>query len=402
MTLTLLLDLDDTLLDNDFDTFLPAYLKALGTHMTRYVAPDVMAHKLMAATQVMMSNNSAARSLERSFDQAFYPAIGYSKSELRDTLNQFYDNIFPQLDKLTGQRPEANALIRYAQEQGHTLVIATNPLFPYKAVVHRLRWAGLDPDQIPFDLITTYERFHYAKPNPAYIAEILAQLGWPSQPAVMIGNSLEDDLLPAAQLGLPVFWVTNQNTPLPAGFHPLSASGNLGDVPDWLMTIDQARLSQEFLTPQALLAVLKSTPAALDTLTAGLTDPQLYGRPAPDEWSLTEIFCHLRDADREVNIQRFEKVIEGSNPFLPGINTDTWAQERNYQAQNGIEALRDFITIRTQLVAQLEALERQDWEKPARHAIFGPTHLTELVGFVAIHDRSHVQQCLATAQNLST
>jgi FMN phosphatase YigB (HAD superfamily) len=398
MTLTVLFDLDDTLLDNDIDAFLPVYLQALGKHMAGYVAPDQMLPKLMAATRVMLSNNSALLSLERAFDQAFYPAIGYSKARLRAPLEHFYDTVFPGLQYMTRRRPDASQVVRYARERGHLLVVATNPLFPYKAIYHRLRWAGLDPAEIPFALITTYERFHYAKPNPAYVAEILAQLGWPDQPAVIIGNSLENDLAPAAGLGLPVFWVTGQA--LPAGYHPLSASGRLADVPAWLEAVEAADPAQEFLTPGALLAVLKSTPAMLDTLCAGLDERQWRARPAPEEWSLTEIACHLRDVDGEVNTARFDKVIDGGNPFLPGIDTDTWAQERDYRQQDGPAALRQFIEVRTRLVARLEALAGRDWQQPARHAIFGPTNLQELVGFVATHDRSHVQQSLATARSL--
>ena len=56
-------------------------------------------------------------------------------------------------------------------------MVATNPIFPRKAILHRLSWAGLAPEQVPFALITDYERFHFAKPNPAFFAEILAQLG---------------------------------------------------------------------------------------------------------------------------------------------------------------------------------------------------------------------------------
>lgn len=399
MTLTLLLDLDDTLLDNDINAFLPAYLKALGKHLSSYIPPERMAKQLMNATQMMLTNNSALHSLEHAFDEAFYPAIGHSKVDLRPTLEYFYDEVFPGLQSLTRQRPEAAQVVRYAQEQGHTLVIATNPLFPQKAIYHRLRWAGLDPDHTLFSLITTYENFHFAKPKTAYITEILAHLGWPNQPVAMVGNSLEDDLVPAARLGIPVFWITDHKEPLPAGFHSLSASGGLVDVPAWLETIDQANPPQDFSTPEALLSVLKSTPAMLDTLSHQLSQQEWLQRPAAGEWSLTEILCHLRDVDREVNTTRFEKVISGKNPFLPGINTDTWAEEREYQQQNGVVALREFIEIRTCLIAQLEVLGQQDWQQPARHAIFGPTNLQELVSFVATHDRTHVQQVLTTLRN---
>jgi FMN phosphatase YigB (HAD superfamily) len=405
MTLTLLLDLDDTLLTNNIQTFLPAYLKALGTHLVAYVAPDKMVQNLLAATQVMIANNAATLSLERSFDQVFYPAIGRTKVEMRPILEQFYDDVFPGLEPLTAQRPDAIRLVDYAVQQGHTLVIATNPIFPRKAILHRLSWAGLKPERGQFALVTDYERFHFAKPNPAFFTEILAQLGWPDQPAVVVGNSLEDGLLPAARLGLPVYWVVDQPVPFPidlqAILHPLSACGTLRDVPAWLERVDAANVRQEFLTPTAILAVLKSTPAALDTLTIGFTERQWRERPEPNEWSLTEIFCHLRDVDREVNIPRLEKVIGETNPFLPGINTDTWAEERNYRDQDGPSALQEFILERTHLTARLEGLSEADWERPARHAIFGPTNLSELVSFIATHDRSHIQQSLAAARVLA-
>lgn len=397
MTLTLLIDLDDTLLGNDINTFLPAYLKLLGKHLIAYVAPEKMVQNLLASTQVMLKNNAATLSLEHSFDQAFYPAIGRTKAEMRPMLEQFYELVFPGLQPLTTQRPEAVQLVETALQKGHTLVIATNPIFPRMAILHRLRWAGLPPEQIPFALITDYERFHYAKPNPAFFAEILAQMSWPDQPAVVIGNSLEDDLIPAAKLGLPIFWVNQQAGQLPEGLPPLSASGRLDEVPAWLEQVDAAKSRQEFSTPQALLAVLKSTPAALDTLSLHLTERQWKERPAPDEWSLTQIFCHLRDVDQEINIPRIELVANEENPFVPGINSDTWAKERDYFHQDGRAALREFIEVRSKLIERLEQLDEAGWQRTVRHAIFGPTRVNELVSFIATHDRTHIQQSTAAA-----
>lgn len=400
MTLTLLIDLDDTLLGNDINTFLPAYLKLLGKHLIAYVAPDTMVQNLLASTQVMLKNNAATLSLEHSFDQAFYPAIGRTKTELKPILEQFYEQIFPGLQPLTTQRPEAVQLVETAIQRGHTLVIATNPIFPRMAILHRLRWAGLPPEQVPFALITDYERFHYAKPNPAFFAEILAQMSWPAQPAVVIGNSLEDDLIPAAKLGLPIFWVNEHASQLPEGLPSLSTSGRLSEVPAWLEQVDAAKPRQEFSTPQALLAVLKSTPAALDTLSLHLTDRQWKEHPAPDEWSLTQIFCHLRDVDQEINIPRIELVTNEENPFVPGINSDTWAEERDYFHQDGREALHEFIDARSKLIEQLDQLDETGWQRTVRHAIFGPTSVIELVSFIATHDRTHIQQSMAAASAL--
>ncbi len=107
---------------------------------------------------------------------------------------------------------------------------------------------------------------------------------------------------------------------------------------------------------------------------------------------MTEIICHLRDVDEGVNLPRLKKVLQEDNPFLPGEDTDPWASERGYKNQNGRQALRQFITVREQMMEMLEAMDFEDWERPARHAIFGPTRLRELVNFIAGHDRLHVQQ----------
>jgi hypothetical protein len=40
----------------------------------------------------------------------------------------------------------------------------------------------------------------------------------------------------------------------------------------------------------------------------------------------------------------------------------------------------------------LKEITPKDWERKARHAIFGPTNFLEVVGFIAEHDRLHIQQ----------
>jgi hypothetical protein len=141
-----------------------------------------------------------------------------------------------------------------------------------------------------------------------------------------------------------------------------------------------------------MLAVLRSTPAVLDTLGRDLPSEAWTKRPEPGEWSLTEILCHLRDVEIEVNLPRVQLLLEQNNPFLPGKDTDPWAVQRHYVRQDGIQALHKFTTARLELLDLLEAVQPEDWNRPARHAIFGPTWLAELVRINAGHDRLHVRQ----------
>ena len=392
MTITLLLDLDDTLLDTNMDTFIPAYFKALSGALADVVAPDVMLPALMGGTQAMMVNTDPALRLREVFDGYFFSNLGLERTALQNRIDRFYDEIFPNLGSLTHQVPEAIRLVDWAFAQGHRVAIATNPLFPLKAIQHRLRWAGLPPEKYPFALVTSYETFHFTKETVAYYPEVMAQLGWPEDPAVMVGDDIEREVKPTQAAGLPVYWVRKSGEISEPADVP---QGTLDSFRSWLEKADPETLILSFETPRALLACLRSTPAALSTLTASLSSEVWSYRPAPDEWNLTEIICHLRDVEREVNLPRIHKLLAEENPFLVGEVTDVWVKERESAKQDGRQALAEFTMVRKESLSLLNSLQ-VEWSRPARHAIFGPTTLQELIGFVAGHDRVHIQQVWKT------
>ena len=141
MTLTVLLDLDDTLLVNDINKFLPAYLQALSSFLDD-LAPDETIRQVMMATRQMEKNRDPSRTLEEVFDASFYPGLGVNKKDIWDKIVRFYTDVFPTLQKLTVPNPGAIDLVNYLFKKGHQVIIATNPYFPRAATVHRLAWAG--------------------------------------------------------------------------------------------------------------------------------------------------------------------------------------------------------------------------------------------------------------------
>lgn len=392
MTITLLLDLDDTLLDTNIQEFAPAYFSSLSAALADRVSPDVMLPALMGGTRAMMANTDPSLTLRQVFNDYFFPQLGLAREELQEQIDRYYDEAFPGIQGVTRQRPEAVAFVEWAFEQGHRVAVATNPYFPLKAIHHRLRWAGLPPEHYPFALISSYETFHFTKETGAYFYEFLGQLGWPDDPVVMVGNDPDMDLLPARNVGLPVFWVREGRDES----RPEIPQGTFADLRAWLETSDPERLCPSFETPQACLAVLRAAPAAIASLTDGLPAERWQCQPAPREWCLTEIMCHLRDVDREVHLARLRRVLDEENPFLPGEVTDRWVEERGCARQDGRLALQAFVTARKELLALLEGLAPAAWSRPARHAIFGPTTLLELVKFIAEHDRLHIQQVFKT------
>jgi hypothetical protein len=167
--------------------------------------------------------------------------------------------------------------------------------------------------------------------------------------------------------------------------------GSLEDFRSWLAKADLNTLKISVESSEALLASLRSTPAALATLISSLPSEAWTRLPAPGEWCLTEIISHLRDVEQEVNLPRIRKILAEENPFLVGAITDAWVKERHCVDQDGLQALADFTAARKETLGLLEGLE-VEWSRPARHAIFGPTTLLEMIGIAAGHDRAHIQQ----------
>jgi FMN phosphatase YigB (HAD superfamily) len=392
VTLTLLIDLDGTLLVNEMGAFLSSYFRSLGKHVEKLVDPDRMLKTLMMATQRMMANQRPDKTLKETFDEIFFPTLGMKESELRGTFEAFYRDIFPHLREFTRPNPDTAMFIEEAFRRGIRVGIATNPLFPKTAITQRISWAGIDPEADQLELISSYENFHFAKPHLSYYAEFMAQLGWPEGRVVMIGNDPEMDIIPAHNLGLPTFYIPEYDDQNQSASFEHSPIGSLAGLLEWIDSQPAEQLTPNFSSPEALLAILRSTPAALHTLTRQLPQEAWTYCPIPGEWCMAEVICHLRDVDAEVNLPRMDKMLKEDNPFIPGMDTDAWVSERHYIAQDCTDALTSFTKNRMELLELLENIMATEWERPARHAILGPTQLLEMVSIIASHDRLHVQQ----------
>jgi len=391
MSLTLLFDLDDTLLDTNLESFVPAYFQALTQYFESRIMPTVLLRSWIRGMSLMNESEDPTRTLQDVFDADFYPNLGIPKDDLIDDLDKFYDEVFPTLESRTRQKPEAVPLIKWALECGFRVGIATDPLFPRKATHHRLRWAGFDPEQ--FEVISTSEHFHFSKTHPAYYAEVLGRLGWPDGPVLMVGNDVRRDLIPANRLGLKTYFIDGETASSP-GFE--AGRGKLAGVRPWLESVNLSALEPSFKSPEAILGIMRSTPAVLRSISSSLTEEEWRHEPAPDDWAMNEIVSHLRDTEIEIHQQQLNLMLEREDAFIPRPDTAVWASEREYLNVDGASALAEFASARLANLAKLKNLNDEGWSRKARHAIFGPTNFLEVTSFIADHDRMHIQQAWKT------
>lgn len=230
----LLLDLDNTLLENSMESFIPAYLSSISRHVAEELSPQQFIHHLMQATDAMSSDVDPQRTNMQVFDTAFFPAIGCTREELEPLLDDFYARRFPELASLTQPVPGARSLVEWAFEQGLQVAIATNPLFPRTAVEQRLEWAGIPADRFPYDLITTYEIMHAAKPHTAYYREIIMHLDRQPEECIMVGDEWEMDILPAMELGMRAYWIAGAEREAPSEAPTLIGQGSLAAFWHWI------------------------------------------------------------------------------------------------------------------------------------------------------------------------
>lgn len=124
---------------------------------------------------------------------------------------------------------------------------------------------------------------------------------------------------------------------------------------------------------------LKSFPNELEDLLKDLDEETLRWRPIPHKWSIKEIMCHLRDMEREAYLARYRKMLTENNPFLPNIDQDRLAYEKDYINQDTRDALDEFKWLRAETVKTLESAAPEHWSRGGSHETEGPMTVEQMV-----------------------
>jgi FMN phosphatase YigB (HAD superfamily) len=225
----LLLDLDDTLLDNPMATFIPAYFRALTEFVTEIQPPERLIEQLLIATRKMDGGDGAGPSNGEIFAEAFFAGLGVPREELEPVFERFYAEAFPKLRPLTAVRPAAPKIVEWAGQRGLQVAIATNPVFPRTAIEQRMEWAGVGVDRFEYARVTSYENSHATKFHPSYYREILAVLGCRPEECLMVGDNWSWDMVNAAEAGIPGYWIADPSTPTPSADPMPVGQGSLDD-----------------------------------------------------------------------------------------------------------------------------------------------------------------------------
>lgn len=377
MIKAVLLDLDNTLLNNPDRQFAKAFLQSLNDHVKiRHNVDDVdMSTAFRAGIQSLNSDYRLANTelMVRWVAQSIQSDVG----TVKQTFEDFYNSSYKQLSTLASPVDGSKRLIENLLNQNILVAIATNPIYPETAVLERVHWAGIADYLDQFILITNSDNMHFSKPDPAYYAQVIATLGTEPSDVLMIGDSDRNDMIPARQIGLHSLKITADKS--------LSDYASMTSNPEWVNTFTTQPPHHDMVIPQ-FCGNLGALYQLAQSVESTLWDKQYD----PDEWSLSQIMCHLRNSEEKVQRARLVRILTEDNPFIVADLPSTG--ETVNCAGDWFEILNEFDLLRQETIQVLQQCDPSDWLRPARHNVFGMTTLLEMALFTARHDRLHITQ----------
>jgi hypothetical protein len=145
-------------------------------------------------------------------------------------------------------------------------------------------------------------------------------------------------------------------------------------------------------TPEESLELLRRTPTQIAAWIRGKADADLGKRPSEKAWAAKEVICHLRDVE-EMFHARALLALHNDNPtWVPAVDADRWAADRQYLRNDAAEALAAFERRRADTLALFASLAPDQWERAGTHPTRGRMTLRELAAFEAWHDDNHLKQ----------
>lgn len=181
----ILFDLDGTLLDIDFGSFMNEYVSTMAGHFADEIPPDDFRRQLFQSTRAMIFNDRPGRTILDAFLEDFGAALPLPDDAIA-RFERYYETDFRRLERWGQPHAGGRELVEAALARDLIVVVATAPFFPKVAVRERLRWAGVS--DLPFHFMTTSEIMTRSKPFPEYYMEIAERIDVAPEQCLMIGD----------------------------------------------------------------------------------------------------------------------------------------------------------------------------------------------------------------------
>ena len=145
-----------------------------------------------------------------------------------------------------------------------------------------------------------------------------------------------------------------------------------------------------------LVERMNANTSALLSLVEGLSDEKVAHRAKDGEWSIKEVYGHLRDYAQSLH-ERLFRMINLEQPYLEAWDQEERMRERNPQAARMDDLLKELSTQRGETVDMLANLVHWNWARTGQHAERGRLSIRQMVDTALLHEESHLEQIRSMA-----
>ena len=140
-----------------------------------------------------------------------------------------------------------------------------------------------------------------------------------------------------------------------------------------------------------VLAILEHAPALIVPMVREADPSILKRRPAPGVWSIHEHACHFA-AVHPIMAQRLELMLAEEDPVIVSYDPERDEPAGALLRADLDAALRRFEQDRRELVARLQTLTPEQWQRTGRHEEYRSYSVFTMFRHLALHDLSHAYQ----------
>lgn len=149
------------------------------------------------------------------------------------------------------------------------------------------------------------------------------------------------------------------------------------------------------------LRALRLGPARLARALRRVPRRLLSRRPGRGQWAVTEVMCHLADAEIALAF-RIRKIAAENTAPMAAWDQDRWAEGGRYRRARPREALATYTALRRANLAYLARVGPAARRRYGRHPEYGRLSIDQLLDHWAEHDLLHLEQIRDAHRRLAT
>lgn len=145
------------------------------------------------------------------------------------------------------------------------------------------------------------------------------------------------------------------------------------------------------MNPDRIIALLSGFPAKVHAQVITLSEAESLWRPAPEEWNIKEVVCHLRDSAERLG-ERLRLITTQDNPLLPAFNENALVTEKRYAEEILPVVLMRYVEFRQRDIDLLRGLPAEGWGRTGVHQERGPQRFQQIAETIVRHETEHLEQ----------